>query len=151
MFNKQILLLFIIILILFSCAKRGSPTGGYKDTIPPVVINASPKDKTTLFKSKKITITFDEYIKLKDLNQQLIISPPIAIDEYSVEPETAISKKIKIEFSDSLKLAEETTYTFNFGSSIEDNNEQNTLPFFSYTLSTGSIIDSLFLLSLIHI
>ena len=145
MFNKQVLFLFAITLILFNCAKRGSPTGGFKDTIPPVVVNASPKDKTILFKSKEITITFDEYIKLKDLNQQLIISPPIEVDKYSVEPETAISKKIKIEFSDSLNLAEETTYTFNFGSSIEDNNEQNTLPFFSYTLSTGSIIDSLFL------
>jgi len=145
MLPKQFLFLFLFVFLLFSCAKRGNPTGGYKDTIPPIMVNASPKNETTFFKSKKITITFDEYIKLKDLNQQLIISPPIETDEYTVEPQSAISKKIKIEFSDSLSLAQETTYTFNFGSSIQDNNEENILPFFSYTLSTGSIIDSLFL------
>ena len=145
MLRKQILFLFILVILFSGCAKRGNPTGGYKDTIPPVMLNASPKNKSTFFKSKKITITFDEYLKLKDLNQQLIISPRIEADKYTVEPESTISKKIEIEFSDSLILAEETTYTFNFGSSIEDNNEENILPFFSYTLSTGSIIDSLFL------
>ena len=145
MLCKQVSFLLFFGLLFFSCAKRGSPTGGYKDTIPPLMVNASPKNKTTFFKSKKITITFDEYVKLNDINQQLIISPPIGKDKYTVEPQSTISKKIKIEFTDSLSLAEKTTYTFNFGSSVEDNNEANTLPFFSYTLSTGPVIDSLFL------
>ena len=144
MLHKQLLIL-LLLLLLFGCAKKGNPTGGYKDTIPPLMINASPKNKTTLFKSEKIVLTFDEYFKLNDLNQQLIISPPIAEDKYTIEPQSSISKKIKIEFTDSLSLAKKTTYTFNFGSSIQDNNESNKLPFFSYTLSTGEIIDSLFL------
>tara|TARA_B110000444_G_scaffold151768_2_gene142022 strand:+ start:32152 stop:33762 length:1611 start_codon:yes stop_codon:yes gene_type:complete len=145
MFRGRLLIFLFLIPVILSCAKRGSPTGGYKDTIPPVMINASPKNETTFFKSKKITLTFDEYLKLKNINEQLIVSPPIERNQYSIEPELSISKKIKIEFSDSLNLAENTTYTFNFGSSIEDNNEENILSFFSYTLSTGAVIDSLFL------
>ena len=142
--NRSLIFLFFVFL-LTGCAKKGIPTGGVKDTIPPLMINASPKNKTTSFKSEKITITFDEYFILNDISQQLIISPPIESDKYTVEPESSISKKIKIEFTDSLSLEEKTTYTFNFGSSIQDNNEGNILPFFSYTLSTGRIIDSLFL------
>ena len=143
--HKVILNSLFLIFLFYGCAKTGTPTGGYKDTIPPVMINSSPKNKTTSFHSEKITITFDEYISLKNINEQLIISPPIESDKYTIEPQSAISKKIKIEFTDSLSLADNTTYTFNFGSSIEDNNESNVLPFFSYTLSTGKIIDSLFL------
>lgn len=133
----------VVILGLFpySCAKKGTPTGGAKDSIPPVLVNASPKQNTLFFDKNEITLTFDEYIKLEDLSKQLIISPPLESDKYDVEPKTTISKKIVIELLDS--LAPETTYTFNFGESVVDNNEGNVLPFFSYTLSTGSTIDSL--------
>ena len=140
---KHFLILFFCLLLILACAKRGTPTGGFKDTIPPILINASPKNKTTFFDSEKITLTFNEYIKLNDINKQLIISPPIEANKFKVEPQSNIAKKIKIEFNDSLSLKSNTTYTFNFGSSIEDNNESNILPFFSYTLSTGEIIDSL--------
>ena len=142
---KTLLILIFLTGLIFSCAKRGTPTGGPKDTLPPLLINASPKNKSIKFKSREIILSFDEYIKLKDLDQQLIISPPLNLLELTIDPQTTISKKINIEFSDSLKLEEKTTYTFNFGSSIEDNNESNILPFFSYTLSTGPVIDSLFL------
>ncbi|MDG2372001.1 MAG: Ig-like domain-containing protein [Flavobacteriaceae bacterium] len=145
MLRNLIFFFLLFIFLISSCAKRGTPTGGYKDTIPPVMVNASPKNRTTFFNSEKITITFDEYISLKDITQQLIISPPIESDKFNIEPQSTISKKIKIEFTDSLSLNDQTTYTFNFGSSIEDNNESNTLPFFSYTLSTGPVIDSLFI------
>ena len=142
---KTLLILIFLTGLIFSCAKRGTPTGGPKDTLPPLLINASPKNKSIKFKSREIILSFDEYIKLKNLDQQLIISPPLNLSELTIDPQTTISKKINVEFSDSLNLEEKTTYTFNFGSSIEDNNEGNILPFFSYTISTGEIIDSLFI------
>ena len=134
-------LVLILALLPYRCAKKGTPTGGPKDTIPPVLVNASPKQNTIFFDKDEITLTFDEYIKLEQLSKQLIISPPLASSQYDVEPKTTIAKKIVIQLKDS--LAPETTYTFNFGESIVDNNESNVLPFFSYTLSTGSTIDSL--------
>ena len=134
---------FLLLGVFFftQCAKRTNPTGGLRDTLPPVLLNTSPKMNTTFFDKEKITITFDEYIKLSDLNNQLIISPPMEQDQYKVKPQGTVSKKIQIELLDS--LVENTTYTFNFGQSIEDNNEGNRLLFFQYTLSTGSVIDSL--------
>ena len=134
-------LLFLIVVSIIKCAKKSTPTGGLKDTLPPLMINASPKMNTVFFDKEKITITFDEFIILKDLNKQLIISPPLEPDQYNVKPQGTVSKKIQIQLLDS--LVEGTTYTFNFGESIEDNNEGNPLPFFRYAFSTGPIIDSL--------
>tara|TARA_B100000767_G_scaffold133938_1_gene127139 strand:+ start:462 stop:2084 length:1623 start_codon:yes stop_codon:yes gene_type:complete len=125
------------------CAKRGVPTGGSKDSIPPVLIKANPPQNTTLFDNKKITLEFDEYIKLKDISIQLITSPPLESSQYKISPQSTVSKKVEIRFLDSLKP--NVTYTFNFGSAIEDFNENNPLTFFSYTFSTGTMIDSLFL------
>ena len=64
-------------LTLVNCAKRGSPTGGLKDSIPPVFIKSEPPNFTTNFEGNRIRIYFDEYIKLKDYQKQLIISPPL--------------------------------------------------------------------------
>ena len=132
---------FLIVVSLTQCARKSIPTGGLKDTLPPIMINASPKMNTVFFDKEKIIITFDEFIKLKDISKQLIISPPLELDKYKVKPQGTVSKKIQIQLLDSLK--KETTYTFNFGESIVDNNEDNPLPFFRYALSTGPIIDSL--------
>ena len=132
---------FLIMVSLTQCARRSIPTGGLKDTLPPIMINASPKMNTVFFDKEKIIITFDEFIKLKDISKQLIISPPLELDKYKVKPQGTVAKKIQIQLLDSLK--KETTYTFNFGESIVDNNEDNPLPFFRYALSTGPIIDSL--------
>ena len=134
-------LLSLVIISLFQCARRSLPTGGLKDTLPPVMVNASPKMNTIFFDKEKITITFDEYIKLVDLSKQLIISPPLELNKYKVKPQGTVSKRIQIELMDS--LLDNTTYTFNFGESIIDNNEGNKLPFFNYALSTGAVIDSL--------
>ena len=139
-FCKYFLLLLIVVPII-KCAKKSTPTGGLKDTLPPLMINASPKMNTVFFDKEKITITFDEFIILKDLNKQLIISPPLEPDQYKIKPQGTVSKKIQIQLLDS--LVKGTTYTFNFGESIEDNNEGNPLPFFRYAFSTGPIIDSL--------
>ena len=132
---------FLIMVSLTQCARKSIPTGGLKDTLPPIMINASPKMNTVFFDKEKIIITFDEFIKLKDISKQLIISPPLELDKYKVKPQGTVAKKIQIQLLDSLK--KETTYTFNFGESIVDNNEDNPLPFFRYALSTGPIIDSL--------
>ena len=132
---------FLIVVSLTQCARKSVPTGGLKDTLPPIMINASPKMNTVFFDKEKIIITFDEFINLKDISKQLIISPPLELDKYKVKPQGTVAKKIQIQLLDSLK--KETTYTFNFGESIVDNNEGNPLPFFRYALSTGPIIDSL--------
>jgi hypothetical protein len=133
----------LLILSVSHCAKRGTPTGGAKDSLPPVLIRATPPLNTTLFDEEKITLLFDEYIKLKDITNQLITSPPLEPSQYKISPESTVSKKVEIRLLDSLKS--DMTYTFNFGSSIEDFNENNPLTFFSYTFSTGVIIDSLYL------
>ncbi len=138
--HLRTLTLFILTAIVCSCARIGSPTGGSKDTIPPVMAIAKPMNKTTLFDEKKIVIYFDEFIKFKKLTEQLIISPPTE-KKPIIKPEFGVSKKISIEFLDT--LAKNTTYTINFGNSIVDNNEGNELGRFSYVFSTGKLLDSL--------
>lgn len=127
-------------LIFTSCAKRGSITGGAKDTIPPYIIGSSPKNMSTQFKGTEIRIDFNEYIKIKDVNKQLIISPPME-NTPVITPAGSASKFIKIKIKDTLK--EKTTYSFNFGQSITDNNEGNPYSQFKFIFSTGTYIDSL--------
>lgn len=122
-----------------SCAKRGSITGGLKDTLAPVLLSSVPKNFSTEFKGNTIKLTFDEYVKIKNANKQLIISPPMK-HEPLINPTTA-SKYITIKINDTLQP--NTTYSFNFGQSITDNNEGNPYNQFKYIFSTGSYIDSL--------
>jgi len=140
---KNLVYILFSLIILFGCAKRGSPTGGPKDSIPPVLVNASPKLNSTNFDSEEIRLTFDEWVKLDKVQDQLIISPPLEKSSYEIKPLSGVTKKVFLEFLDS--LAPETTYTINFGNSIQDNNENNPLTFFSYTFSTGETIDSLYI------
>ena len=139
---KNLVYILFSLIILFGCAKRGTPTGGPKDSIPPVLVNASPKLNSTNFDSEEIRLTFDEWIKLDKVQDQLIISPPLEKSSYEIKPLSGVTKKVFLKFLDS--LAPETTYTINFGNSIKDNNENNPLTFFSYTFSTGETIDSLY-------
>jgi uncharacterized protein (DUF2141 family) len=139
---KKLIHIVLSIVVISGCAKRGSPTGGPVDSIPPVLINASPKINSLNFDSKEIRLTFDEFIKLDNVDEQLIISPPINKSSYEVKPLNGVTKKVFLEFIDSLET--ETTYSINFGNSIKDNNEGNPLTFFSYTFSTGETIDSLY-------
>ena len=133
----------LFLLVLVKCAKRTSPTGGPKDSIPPRLINSSPKINTTFFDKDGFTLTFDEYVTLKDVGKQLVVSPPLSSSKYKVYPTTGASKKISLELSDS--LMKNTTYTFNFGESIVDFNESNPIQYLTYILSTGATIDSLYL------
>ncbi len=137
-------LLLIFILFLFSlsftdCAKKGRPSGGLKDSIPPVIVKSSPENYSINFDENEIRIYFDEYIKLKDLRKELIISPPLKNSPIITPLST--SKYIKITFNDTLR--ENTTYSFSFGKSIVDNNEGNAFKYFKYIFSTGNYIDSL--------
>jgi hypothetical protein len=137
---KHIAFLLASLLLLTNCAKRGTITGGKKDTIAPKIIYSSPDNFSTNFKGNEIKINFDELIKVKDVNKQLIISPPMKKQPIIV-PQGSASKYISIKILDT--LAPNTTYSFNFGQSITDNNEGNPYSQFKYVLSTGSYIDSL--------
>ena len=130
----------IIGLVFVNCANRGTPGGGPKDETPPSIIKSEPENYTTHFKGNEIKVYFDEYIKIKDLSKQLIISPPMKTQPI-VTPLGGASKYITIKISDTL-LAN-TTYAFNFGNSITDNNEGNPYPYYRYVFSTGAYIDSL--------
>ncbi|SEP14917.1 Ig-like domain-containing protein [Flavobacterium sp. CF108] len=130
---------FLLVLLMMSCAKRGSITGGLKDTLAPVLVSSVPKNFSTDFKGNEITLVFDEYVKLKNLNKQLVISPPMK-NEPLIYP-TGVSKFLNIKIKDTLQP--NTTYSFNFGQSITDNNEGNAINQFKYVFSTGPYIDSL--------
>lgn len=139
----NILLLGGLLLTTVQCAKRASPTGGPRDSLPPLLINASPKLNTVFFDKEEFNLTFDEYVTLKDISKQLIISPPLSSSQYKVYPVTGASKKVTLKLLDS--LMDNTTYTFNFGESIIDFNESNPSSYLTYTLSTGATIDSLYI------
>lgn len=123
--------------ILAGCAQQGNPVGGPKDETPPVVVNSEPENYSRLFKAEKVNITFDEYIVLDNVNQELIVSPPLE-DKPVVKLK---GKTLVIEIPG--ELHENTTYTFNFGNSIKDLHEGNKLQNFEYVFSTGETLDSL--------
>ena len=140
--KKSLGLLFFafMVMALWQCAKRGSPSGGPKDTTPPKLVRAEPENFTTNFKAKKIRLYFDELIKLEDVQNQLVVSPPFK-NPATITPMGAPSKYIEVEIKDTLR--ENTTYTINFGQSIVDNNEKNPNSFLTYVFSTGDYLDSL--------
>jgi len=130
--------LFFILFVLMSCAHVVSPVGGLKDTQPPNVFSCTPANFSTHFKSNQAILQFDEYIDLKNLNDQLVISPFV-----DVQPEIKVKRKsIQIDLSKT-SIHDSTTYTFNFGNAIVDVNENNILNNFRYVFSTGSYLDSM--------
>lgn len=135
----QLLAVLAMILAFSNCAKRGSPDGGPRDSIPPVILKTSPENYNTFFESDEIKITFDEYIRLEELQQNLIISPPLTYPPEITPYNT--SKMLRIKINDTLD--DNTTYSINFGQSIVDNNEGNAYSYYKYVFSTGSYIDSL--------
>ena len=133
-----LVLLFFAGAFLSRCASIGTPTGGPKDTLPPVVVAVVPEDGATNFKSKSIYIEFDEYVQLKDQQKEIYVSP--AMGKKPVF--TMRGRGIYIQIKDD-SLLPETTYAIEFGSSVADNNESNALHGLRYVFSTGSAIDSL--------
>ena len=141
--KKSVLLILSVIALLSTsrCAKRGSPSGGPKDSLPPVLVSATPAHKTVNFDADRVVMVFDEYVQLKSVADQLIVSPPLDRDAYTIYPEGTVSKKIELRLNEPPR--KNTTFNFNFGASIVDYNEGNAFPFFSYTFSTGDYLDSL--------
>ncbi len=131
------LLIYLPIFLLFSCAQFVPPTGGENDKIPPELIKSSPLNKSKNFNEKNILLTFNEYLDITSLKQELLITPePKSL--YNVKLK---DKTIKITFDE--KLDTNTTYTFNFRNGIKDLNEKNPTKNLKIVLSTGSKIDSL--------
>ena len=134
---KYIYFFFTTALLLWQCASMQSPSGGAKDTNPPTVLSSSPDQGATNVNPSRIEIHFDEFFKLKNLQNELLISPPL--DETPL-----ISQKGKSLF---IELKEElnpnSTYTFNFGKGIADYHEGNILKDYSLVFSTGNELDSL--------
>ncbi|MBQ9260877.1 MAG: Ig-like domain-containing protein [Prevotella sp.] len=133
---KKLFYIFCIASIIVGCARMGSPDGGWYDDDPPRVIGATPEDKATNVKSKKITILFDEFIKLEDATNKVIVSPP-QLEQPEIK---ASGKKIIVELQDTLK--DNTTYTIDFSDAISDNNEGNPMGNYTYSFSTGEQIDT---------
>ncbi|WP_379966426.1 Ig-like domain-containing domain [Epilithonimonas sp. UC225_85] len=140
---KQFLLWLFASLVLVSCARVGSPIGGAKDSIPPKMIGSNIDTTRINVRRdiKELRIDFDEYITLKDVSKNLIISPPINYTK--IIPSSTGNKYLQIQWKDTLQA--NTTYNFNFGNSIVDLNENNVLPYFNFAFSTGSKLDDLYI------
>jgi len=135
--HLKTLYLFIVCLLLFSCAQVVSPGGGPKDSDPPRVVKYAPDSAALHFKGKSFNITFNEYVQLKDISGQLIVSPLL-----KKQPEVKVKNKtLTVTFEDTLR--ENTTYTFNFGNAVRDITEDNYTDGFRYIFSTGDFLDSI--------
>lgn len=135
--SLHILPLCVIIFILYACASTGTPDGGPYDETPPKFVRSTPEPNAINNQRKKISIEFDEFIKIENAAEKVIISPP-----QSEAPEVKASgKRVLVEFFDSLKA--NTTYTIDFGDAIVDNNEGNPMGDFAYAFSTGDRIDTM--------
>lgn len=125
------------LLLFFSCAKMGSPDGGWYDETPPHVVRATPENKGVNVDRKKIYIYFNEYVTIENPTENVVISPP-QIEMPTIKGQ---GKRISVELIDSLKP--NTTYTIDFSSAISDNNEGNPMNNYTYSFSTGDHIDTM--------
>ena len=119
------------------CAQIGAPTGGPRDTLVPILLKANPEKDKLNFTGNKITLSFNEYIEIDNLQENLLVSP-------SPKNNPVINSNLKtitIKLKDTLRP--NTTYSINFGNAIKDINEGNVLKNYTYTFSTGNHIDSL--------
>ena len=134
---KKLLYIFCMACVVVGCARMGQPDGGWFDDDPPVVIGSNPVDQSTNVSAKKITIYFDEFIKLEDATNKVIVSPP----QLEMPEIKATGKRIVVELQDTLK--ENITYTIDFSDAISDNNEGNPLGNYTFSFSTGDRIDTM--------
>ncbi len=120
-----------------SCARMGQPDGGWYDETPPQVVSASPKDGSTGVKTRKVSILFSEYVKIDNATEKVVVSPP----QIEMPEIKTAGKRVEVELKDTLKP--DITYTVDFSDAISDNNEGNPLGNYTYSFSTGSVIDTL--------
>lgn len=135
--KKNLLLCLLALLLTAACASIGTPDGGRFDETPPRVVGSSPADGAVNVSKRKVQILFDEYIKLEKASEKVVISPP------QIEPANvrADGKRVKVDFYDSLRA--NTTYTIDFSDAIEDNNEGNPMGQYTFSFSTGDVIDTM--------
>lgn len=127
---------FLVIVILVACAKIVPPDGGDRDETPPELLILTPKNESTNFRSKSIYAGFDEYVQLSDIQNQLVVSPPLR-----EKPDVKLKKKgVLLTFQE--ELLPNVTYTINFGEGIKDFTEGNPAELI-YVFSTGPVLDSL--------
>jgi len=140
---KNFAILLLASLMMLSCARVGSPVGGKKDSLAPVMIgsNLDSPNINVSRNLKELRLDFDEYIVLDNISKNLIISPPIKKIK-KILPSQLANKYILIQWEDTLQA--NTTYSFNFGNAIKDNNEGNILPYYNFAFSTGDKIDDLY-------
>ena len=136
---KTAILLLFLSSMLVRCANTTTPQGGPRDTIPPVLMVATPENHTTKFAAKRIFVEFNEYVQLKDQHKEFFTSPRM-----KTKPTLSIrGRGVLIDIKDTLR--DDQTYVLNFGASLRDNNEGNPLHSFSYVFSTGEEIDSMWM------
>ena len=126
-----------MILATVSCASIGNPTGGPRDEDPPIFVRANPAPGSVNVKRDRIDIDFNEIVTVKDAFTNVVISPP----SKQVPRVSSNGRRVTVQFNDTLQ--DSTTYTIDFGNAIQDNNEGNKLPSFTYSFSTGPVIDTL--------
>ncbi len=126
-------------IILWHCANPMAPQGGPKDTFPPEILYLDPGNASTNLQKDQIRIFFDEFVQLKNVNDEVFISPPMAVPDFKIK-----GKSVVITFEE--ELEDSTTYSIFLGKSITDLTENNPLPYFSYVFSTGPVLDSLSLM-----
>ena len=137
-YNQRLLgPLLLLAMLVVSCARMGSPDGGPYDETPPVIVRTNPAIGAINSHEKRIVLEFDEYIKLENASEKVIISPP----QVEMPEIKASGKRVIVELVDTMKS--NTTYSIDFGDAITDNNEGNPMGQFAFTFSTGNTIDSM--------
>ncbi|MBQ8672434.1 MAG: Ig-like domain-containing protein [Bacteroides sp.] len=134
---RRVALPAIVLGVLYSCASIGRLEGGPIDETPPRFLTSTPLPGQLHVNKNKVSIEFDEYIKLEKPGEKIVISPP-QVQQPEVK---ASSKKVIVELLDTLKA--NTTYTIDFGDAVQDNNEGNPLQGFTFTFSTGDRLDTM--------
>lgn len=132
----RVFLVCAFIFLAASCANIGSPSGGPRDEDPPIFVSGNPAPGALNVDKQKIVLTFNELINVKDAFTKVVVSPT----SRAVPRVSSQGRRVTIEFD---SLAPNTTYTVDFADAIEDNNEGNPLQGFTYTFSTGDVLDSL--------
>ena len=129
--------LLMLMIVVYSCAGMGNPDGGPYDEEPPKFVRSTPKPFAINSKEKKVTIEFDEFIKLEKAAEKVVVSPP-QLEQPEIK---ASGRKVVVGLVDSLRP--NTTYTIDFADAIVDNNEGNPLGNYAFTFSTGTTIDTM--------
>ncbi len=137
LFFAGLMLTYIMTIIGGGCAQVGMPTGGPRDTLAPVLSRSTPVARDLNFKGNKIVLTFDEYVEIQDVQNNVLVSP---VQKNNPDIRSLL-RTVTVKLKDSLRP--NTTYSINFGNSIKDVNEGNVFKNYTYIFSTGNQIDSL--------